>query len=53
VVKNLGGTSIIHGRLESGATVLVEHRGQPTVRAGDRLLAGFDPGLVFLFDTNG
>jgi lactose/L-arabinose transport system ATP-binding protein len=53
VIENLGGTSIIHGRLEDGATVLVEHRGQPTAKAGDRLSAGFDPGSVFLFDADG
>jgi lactose/L-arabinose transport system ATP-binding protein len=53
VVENLGGTSIIHGRLANGAAVFIEHRGPPTVRAGDRLLAGFDPGSVFLFDTDG
>ena len=53
VIENLGGTSIIHGRLASGATVLVEHRGPPSVKVGERVSAGFDPRSVFLFSAEG
>jgi lactose/L-arabinose transport system ATP-binding protein len=53
VVENLGGTSVVHGHLESGATMLVEHRGQFAARAGAVISAGFTPEDVFLFDSDG
>jgi lactose/L-arabinose transport system ATP-binding protein len=53
VVENLGGTSVVHGMLPDGQTILVEQRGQARARAGEVLRCAFDPTRVFVFDGSG
>jgi len=53
VVENLGGTSIVHGRLDDGQIVLVEQRGKTRARAQDKFTAPFALAEALVFDTSG
>ena len=53
VVENLGGTSIVHGKLGDGQSVLVEQRGDDRAKAGDIVKIGFDPRAALVFSSDG
>ena len=53
VVENLGATSIVHGQLSDGQTVLIEQRGKVRATAGDTIIVHVDPESVLLFDAKG
>jgi lactose/L-arabinose transport system ATP-binding protein len=53
VVENLGGTSIVHGRLDDGQIVLVEQRGKTRARAQDKFTAPFALAEALVFDASG
>jgi lactose/L-arabinose transport system ATP-binding protein len=52
VVEKLGATSFVHGRLDSGETVVAEQR-ETMARPGMRLDLFFDPLRARYFDANG
>jgi lactose/L-arabinose transport system ATP-binding protein len=53
IVENLGSTSIAHGRLASGAQILVEQRGAIRARAGESVDAKFHPSDALIFAEDG
>jgi lactose/L-arabinose transport system ATP-binding protein len=53
VVENLGGTSVVHGRLQDGQAVLVEQRGKLRSAPQDRLEARFALADALVFDAEG
>ncbi|MBF0679865.1 MAG: sn-glycerol-3-phosphate ABC transporter ATP-binding protein UgpC [Devosia sp.] len=53
VVENLGGTSVVHGRLPDGQTILVEQRGKTRSAPQDRLEAEFAVSDLLVFDAEG
>ncbi|WEJ34588.1 sn-glycerol-3-phosphate ABC transporter ATP-binding protein UgpC [Devosia sp. SD17-2] len=53
VVENLGGTSVVHGRLPDGQTILVEQRGKTRSVPQDRLETAFAVSDLLVFDAEG
>jgi len=53
VVENLGGTSVVHGALPDGQTILIEQRGPTRASAGEALRCTFDPARILAFDAGG
>ena len=53
LVENLGGTSIIHGRTNSGEQVLIEQRGRERARLEDSIEASFNPEDALIFAEDG
>ena len=53
VIENLGGTRFIYGQLMSGENVIVEDRSERTIRQGDTLRFGAQPGRAMLFAPDG
>ncbi|GLQ56748.1 ABC transporter ATP-binding protein [Devosia nitrariae] len=53
VVENLGGASVVYGRLADGQTVVIEQRGGERAKVGERVTVGFRPGDALIFDEAG
>jgi len=53
VVEHLGGTSYVHGRMESGELLVVEQRGYDRHGIGEMMEAGFNLADVRCFDEAG
>jgi hypothetical protein len=53
VVENLGGASVVYGRLSDGQTIVIEQRGGQRARIGERIEVGFRPGDALIFDEAG
>ena len=49
VIENLGGTSILHGRVQTGEKLLVELRGYHEIRAGESVTVGFSANDILVF----
>ncbi|WP_316858189.1 sn-glycerol-3-phosphate ABC transporter ATP-binding protein UgpC [uncultured Cohaesibacter sp.] len=52
VVERLGERTLLYGKLDNGLDLIVEDSGRSTVRAGDRVLVGFDEKALHVFDGN-
>jgi lactose/L-arabinose transport system ATP-binding protein len=53
VVENLGGTSVVYGKLDDGQSVVVEQRGSERARPGQVITAGFATRDALIFDEKG
>jgi lactose/L-arabinose transport system ATP-binding protein len=53
VVENLGGSSIVYGRLPDGQELLVEQRGKQRAQNDDALAVRVDPADILVFDGDG
>jgi lactose/L-arabinose transport system ATP-binding protein len=49
VIENLGGTSILHGRVLTGEKLLVELRGYHEIRAGESVTVSFSANDILVF----